>query len=62
MNKKLEIMGKTHLYGTKHYHVPGVRENGKNCICVDCKETCITSCPKLAKIMPSSLDDISKIW
>lgn len=28
-------MGQTHLHGLKHYHVPGAKENGKNCICVD---------------------------
>lgn len=55
-------MGKIYLYGIKYYYVLGVRENGKNCICVDCKEICIIFCLKLVKIMFFSLDDVSKIW
>lgn len=73
MNKKLKIMGKTHLYGLKHYHVPGVKENGKNCICVDMKKKAVKKTQQpyslyyfLSDIgretVPSSLDDVSKLW
>lgn len=43
-------MGKTHLHRMEHYHVSGVKENGKR-VCVDMKKHSpgITSCPTLAE-------------
>lgn len=57
-------MGKTHLHRMEHYHVSGVKENGKLRLCGH--EKTFSWYYILSNVgretMASSLDDVNELW